>query len=85
VELCLARAAKRAEALTNLENARRDAEKAVKRCVEPTPAWRANPRGLETERGTETQVLGNSRAERKTEPSTSGYRNQFEAEVWLLR
>jgi hypothetical protein len=80
VELCLARAAKGAQALTNSENVRRDTEKAVKRRVAPTPAWRANPYGLETERGTETQVLGNSRAECRTEPSTSGYGNQFEGE-----
>ena len=83
MELCLARAAKTTEALTNSENASRDAEKAVKNDVELPPAWRAKLDGFETERQLETQVLGNSRAECRTELSTNGYGNQFEAGVWL--
>jgi hypothetical protein len=48
VVVCHARAAKRAEVLTNSENAAREAKKAVE-SVRPPLAWRANPDRLEAE------------------------------------
>ena len=60
VELCLAWAAKRAEALTNSEGTRRDVEKAVKKRVEPPPAWHADPALPKTERQVETELIGNT-------------------------
>jgi hypothetical protein len=83
VELCLARAAKRAEALTNSENAAKDAEKAAKNGCGTVSGLGRQPSPLETERRPETQVRRNIGAIRGRRPSTNRRGNQFEAGDWL--
>ena len=85
VELCLTRAAKRAEALTNSENAAKDAEKAAKNGCGTVSGLGRQPSPLETERRPETQVRRNIGAIRCGQPSTNGRGLQFGAGVWLLR
>ncbi len=63
VELCLSRAADFSKPLTNSENATRDAEKLQPAGVEPLPIGAPTRAWLETERRTETQVLGNNTRE----------------------
>src|ERR1700730_10236531 len=83
VELCLTRAAKRAEALTNSENAARDAEKAPKHGCGTVSGLGRQPLRLATERRPDTQVRRNIEAIRGSLPSTNGRGVQFEALEWL--
>jgi hypothetical protein len=83
VELCLTRAAKQADALTNSENAARDAEKAAKNGCGTGSGLGRQPLRLETERRPETQVRRNIGAIRGGQPSTNGQGIQFGALEWL--